>query len=195
MLIVIALTIPGGAPSFNLLKGFVINPENLVTQSLLNALCTMPRTTPQPKIITISVVGVTQTSHNAVPFLLKPLYRYLLAVPRRDKAGAERVVSHCAGREWDTADSEPSEEILGSDWKHRPGLPAEGTLKKVLVIRPTLLTDGPCLTESSEKEPYRVSEAELGGWNVSRKDVAHFVVDVVLNRWEEFENKVVNITY
>lgn len=195
--LLITVITPGGTPSFHLLKGFIITPENLVTQSLLNVLCTMPRATPEPKIITISSTGLTKTSHAALPFLLKPLYGYLLAVPHKDKVGAERVISHCAGWDWNSAeDGEPGEEIMGSgDWRQRAGLPAAGTLKKAFVIRPALLTDGGCVAEGSDNKSYRVSEAEFGGRPISRKDVAHFVVDIALNRWDEFENKVVNIAY
>ncbi|KAF9462740.1 hypothetical protein BDZ94DRAFT_1165227 [Collybia nuda] len=186
----------GGTPKFHPVKGFIITPENLVTQSLINVLCTMPRTTPEPKLITISSAGVTRASHTALPLLLKPVYGYLLAVPHKDKVGAERVISHCAGWTWKSSeDGEPDENIMGpGDWTQRSGLPAAGTLKKVLVIRPALLTDGECVAEGSGKS-YRVSDGELKGWTVSRKDVAHFVVDAALNRWREFENKVVSIAY
>lgn len=35
------------------------------------------------------------------------------------------------------------------------------------------------LVDSGKSKTYRVSEEELGGWTVSRKDTAKFVVDVV----------------
>ncbi|KAF9462737.1 hypothetical protein BDZ94DRAFT_1309435 [Collybia nuda] len=141
-------------------------------------------------------VGVTRASHTALPLLLKPVDGYLLAVPHKDKVGAERVISHCAGWTWKSSeDGEPDENTMGpGDWTQRSGLPVAGTLKQVLVIRPALLTDGECAAEGSGKS-YRVSDGELKGWTVSRKDVAHFVVDAALNRWREFENKVVSIAY
>ncbi|KAF8969585.1 hypothetical protein BDZ97DRAFT_1653517 [Flammula alnicola] len=188
----------GGTPKFSITQGAVITPANLVTESLFNVLTTMPRTTPQPRIITISSTGVTPTSHAALPLLLKPLYGYLLAIPHKDKVGAERLISYCTGWPWDTKnDGEPGEDIMGSNWTERQGLPAAGSLKRVLVVRPALLTDGECLAEKPGKKgaPYRVSEQELGGWTVSRKDVAHFVADAVLTRWDEFENKRVSIAY
>jgi hypothetical protein len=54
---------------------------------------------------------------------------------------------------------------------------------------------GTVVESATKKKSYRVSEAELGGWTVSRKDVAHFVADVTLSRWDEFENKRVSIAY
>lgn len=192
----------GGTPKFHLTKGFVISPPNLVTQSLLNALSTLPAR--RPRIITISSIGLTRTSHAALPIPLKPLYGYLLASPHRDKVGAERVISHLAGWPWNTQDDgEPVAEVLDVEgrWREMPGMPREGSLKEdVLVIRPALLTDGECLAEKVKpgaegKQPYRVSEEELSGWTVSRKDVAHFVADAALNRWEEYKGKRVSIAY
>lgn len=198
----------GGTPKFSLLNGFTISPANLVTQSLLNTLSTIPPQPFQPRIITISSTGLTRTSHASLPLPLKPLYGYLLRVPHEDKVGAERVVAHCAGWKWDAKeDGEPGADIMGTEeWRGREGLPKEGELKRVLVIRPALLTDGDCLADKLEAKPgkcgkkelkkaYRVSEEELGGWTVSRKDVAHFVVDAIVHRWDEFENKCVSIAY
>lgn len=195
----------GGKPNFHLTKGFTINPPNLVTQSLLNALCTLPH--PPPKIITISSAGLTPTSHASLPFALKPVYSYLLAGAHADKIGAERILHHCtAGWSWNSAvDGEPGKGILGDGWKDTEGLPEQGSLKQVIVLRPSMFTDGESVAEKFEaqgkgtgngKPPYRVStDKELKGWTISRKDVAHFVVDVILNRWNEFENRIVNISY
>ncbi|KAG1742654.1 permease for cytosine/purines, uracil, thiamine, allantoin-domain-containing protein [Suillus paluster] len=84
-----------GTPHFSLAKCFTINPPNLVTQSLLNVLETLP--SPQPKIITISSAGLMRASHKSVPLPLKPLYNYLLTLPHRDKCGAEEVVAYSTG--------------------------------------------------------------------------------------------------
>lgn len=85
---------------------------------------------------------------------------------------------------------------MGSEWQE--GLPSPGTLKQVLIVKPALFTDGECVAEKGRKEgkePYRLSEGEIGGWTISRKDVAHFIVDVVLNKWDEFSGKRVSIAY
>jgi hypothetical protein len=148
-------------------------------------------------------MGITHTSHTVLPLGVKLMNSILITVPHKDKLGSERVISHCSGWKWDTKnDGEPSDDIMGFDWKNREDLPAEGSLKRVLVIRPaTFLTDGECVAEKSNagkanaQAAYRVSEEDISGWSVSRKDVAHFVVDTVLNRWDEFENKRVNVVY
>ncbi|KAJ7187927.1 hypothetical protein C8R46DRAFT_1157150 [Mycena filopes] len=186
--------------SFSILKGIVITPHNIVAQCMLNLLCTMPTypNAPQPKIIVISTVGHTNTAYAALPFLLKPVYT-LLNMPRRDKAAMERVLAHCTGLPWPAADGEPSTDLTGADWRQRPGLPAAGTVKHVLVVRPLILTDGPCVADEVKakgtgKAPYRTGGDEVGGYTISRKDTAHFVLDA-LSRWDEFENKRINIAY
>jgi len=185
----------GGTPKFELTKGFTISPANLVTQSLLNVLSTLPPY--HPKIITLSSTGLSKKSHANLPFALKPLYGYLLAVPHKDKVGAERIVAHCAGWPWDAEDGEVGEDILGSGWEE--GLPEAESLKSIVVIRPALLVDGDCKADKVKaeegKEPYRVKEGEIGGWTVGRKDVAHFVVEGVLGDWGKWEGKCISIAY
>ncbi len=112
------------------------------------------------------------------------------------------------GWAWNSsADGEPTTEVLPPGWeKTTEGLPEAGGLRHMMVVRPSLLTDGESLGDKynaqrdkagkPKKAPYRVStERDLGGYTVSRKDVAHFIVDAVLNRWDAFENKAVNISY
>ena len=92
-------------------------------------------------------------------------------------------------------------DILGSGWKD--SLPEPGSMKDVVVIRPALLVDGECKADKVKagkgkeagKEPYRVKEGDIGGWTVSRKDVAHFVVEGALGDWQKWGGKCVSIAY
>ncbi|KAJ7497616.1 hypothetical protein FB451DRAFT_1348448 [Mycena latifolia] len=190
----------GMTPSFHIFKGLVFPSHNLVTQSVLNCLCTMPtyNDSPQPKVIIVSGIGLTNSSRASLPCLVKPVYS-MLDVPHKDKIGMERVLAHCAGWDWDSeSDGEPTADIMGEGWMDRKGLPAPGTLKHALIIRPALLTDGECVADKVQAKGkgklYRVSEQDLGLYTISRKDVAHFVVDA-LSRWDEFDNKRVNVGY
>lgn len=188
-----------GKPTFSLTKGFSIDPPDLVTKSLLNFLCAMPKTEPLPKVIVLSASGVSASSRKKTPFLLSPMYGYAISGPLADKLGAERVVGHCAGWEWNTkVDGEPKEEITGKDWQKRDGLPAPGSLSAV-VVRPAMLTDGECLADaaavSGKSLPYRTGPGEVGGYTVSRKDVAHFIVEGILKDWEKWGNKQLSIAY
>ncbi|KAK7455292.1 hypothetical protein VKT23_011165 [Stygiomarasmius scandens] len=193
----------GGTPNISIRRGLYIIPDNLVTQSLLNVLRTMPPTSkqPLPKIITVSSAGLTKASYKSLPLLLKPVYS-LLVNAFKDKVGAECIMSHVCNWDWNPADGEPEENILPKGWQDLPGLPAKGSLSDVaLVIRPVLLTDGECVAEKGERgnePPYRVqdvNDGEIGGWTVSRKDVAHFVAQAVTERWDEFKGKRVNVAY
>ena len=81
-----------------------------------------------------------------------------------------------------------------------PGTPAEGELKRLLVIRPAIFTNGECVGDSPKKgkAPYRVGEGNLpchNGWSISRKDVAHFIAEDALMDWSRWEGKGVTIAY
>jgi len=179
-----------GTPKFRLTQGLVISPNNLVTQCLLNFLCEMPKTPTLPKVVILSASGATRSSRAQVPFLFKPLYGYLISQPLQDKLAAERVIHHCAGWDWNAADGEPAEDITGKGWVNKEGLPTSGSLKDLaMIVRPAMLNDG------EEKGIYRVGAGEVGGWSVSRKDVAHFIVDAVTNRWQEHGGRQVSIAY
>jgi len=180
-------------PHFSLTKGFLVSPPNLITQSLLNVLETLPSA--HTKIITISSTGLTHPSHKALPLLLKRLYGHFLSKPHKDKCGAEGVIAHCAGWSWDARDS-AGEEILGTDWKNRIIFPGRGQLKSIAVVRPALLTDGECRADVKRSGAYRVKEGDVEcSWSVSRRDVAHFLVEGVVKHWQEWEGKCVSIAY
>lgn len=190
-----------GSPSFSILKGIQINPPNLVTAALLNLFATMPSSTRaiSPKVVIVSATGVNKKSRSAAPLLLRPLYGYLIQEPLSDKLGAERVIHHLGGWDWDPAIPEPAKNILDPNWQAIEGMPKPGTLKNAIILRPALLTDGECLADktSGGKVPYRVGEGEVGGWTVSRRDVAHFVFDLVTNQsqWERSKDKQISIAY
>jgi hypothetical protein len=187
----------------SLSKGAVLDNPNICTLAILNVLCTIPSNYPAPRILAISSIGITPDSHSHLPFALKPLYSYLLSEPHADKLAMERILNHVTeGRTWDSVkDGEPSSKMLPSNWKSTEGLPAEGSLKSVIVLRPSMFTDGKSQAEKYEengrkgKEPYRVSTEEISGYTISRRDVAHFIVALVTKRWNEFDNKIVNISY
>ncbi|OSX65658.1 hypothetical protein POSPLADRAFT_1179402 [Postia placenta MAD-698-R-SB12] len=183
----------GGTPNFSLVHGAVISPPNLVTQATLNLLSTIPAHA-STRVIAVSSNGLSRASHATLPLALKPLYGYLLRRPHADKLGVERVVAHCAGWQW--TDEDPDKEILSEGWQDREGLLKAGELEHVVVVRPALLTDGPCRGDSVPDAPYRVSEGNLkGSYRVSRSDVAHFMVNGLLPHWDEWEGKCVGIAY
>ena len=104
----------------------------------------------------------------------------------------ERAVAYAAGWEW--RNEEPQSDILSAGWKDR--FPDPGFLKRVVILRPAMFTDGECRGDKSGKAGYRVSEADLSGsYTISRKDVAHFIVEGILKEWERWEGKRASIAY
>lgn len=194
----------GGFPNFTLTKGIVMNPPNLCTQALLNTLCTIPSSqrapAAQPRIVVVSSTGITPASHANLPLVLRPVYAFI-AAPHNDKLGMEKALAHWAGWPWEAGLSphrDPSGmEILPEGWSSREGCPKEGELKKLVVVRPALLTDGRCMGDEAKegKPPYLLAEGDLGRYTVSRRDVAHFIVEGALKDWEKWEGKGVSIAY
>jgi hypothetical protein len=124
---------------------------------------------------------------------LKPLYGFFLSAPHKDKRGAEEAIAHCAGWSWDARDS-AGDEILGVNWETR--IPSREQLKSIVVVRPALFTDGECRADVKGSGAYRVKEGDMESiWTVSRRDVAHFLVEGVVKHWQEWENKCVSIAY
>ncbi|KAF7302618.1 hypothetical protein HMN09_00896300 [Mycena chlorophos] len=187
----------GGIPGFNITKGFIQDPPNLVTACLLNVLCTMPAYSSQPKIIILSSIGLSPVAHKALPLPMRMLYSTIVQ-PHKDKLAMERVLAHGAGWTWglDGA-TEPEALFIGENWRERPGVPAAGSYTNVLVVRAALLTDGKSLADEQEpkgKSAYRYSEEELKFYTISRADVAHFIVKS-LERWDEVKGKRINVGY
>ncbi|KIJ42745.1 hypothetical protein M422DRAFT_31265 [Sphaerobolus stellatus SS14] len=184
----------GGSPSFTLTKGFVLNPPNLCSSSLFNVLACYPTNTPdapQPKLIIISSNGLTDAGHAALPILIKPLFSSsALKSAHADKLVMERAVFHASNLTWPQKDPANIATFLGASWKDE--LKEPGYLKEVVIVRPSLLVNG---NDSPPRGAYRTSTEELkGAYTISRKEVAHFVVEGVLKHWDQWRGKFVNIT-
>lgn len=201
----LALFTIGGGPgqaTFQICKGLVIDPPDLVTHCFLNLVRTIPSSlrspsSAQPRIVTISSTGLTRAGHKKLPAVLKPLYGYVLAGPHDDKLGAENVAAHYVGRDF----PDPAKpEVLPNGWTQDEGVVEAGTYKKIIVIRPTMLTDGESKGDKmviGGKEPYRLVEDDIKGYSVSRRDVAHFVAEELTKDevWQKWEGKCVGISY
>ncbi|KAI0658767.1 hypothetical protein C8Q70DRAFT_1045412 [Cubamyces menziesii] len=193
----------GGIPGFHLTKGLVLDPPDLCTRSLLNLFRTIPPAlrTPatQPRFVVITSRGMTHHSHRTLPVALRAFYGMFLGSPHMDKLGAERVIAYCMGRPWSTdSDGEIKENVLPPGWQKLDGLLAEGELKRVVIVRPALLTDGECRADDPKKgkPAYKaVAGEEEGGYTVSRRDTAHFIVEGALKNWDEWEGKGVCLVY
>ncbi|KAL1939173.1 hypothetical protein VTO73DRAFT_10214 [Trametes versicolor] len=191
----------GGLPNLSLKKGIVLATPDLCTRSLLNLFRTIPASlrapSAQPRIVAITSRGITPTSHATLPAALRAFYSLALGAPHDDKYGAERVLAHCMGVPWTQPAVKPA--ILPAGWEALPGLPAEGGYRRVLIVRPSLLTDGECLGDRGPKKgkaPYKAVAGEVdGGYTVSRRDIAHFIVQEALPHWDQWEGKGACVVY
>lgn len=203
--------------SFKVTKGFTIDPPNITTKAILNVLCMMPESTPRPKVIAATSIGVTKDS--PIPFVYKPLYGYLLRGPHADKLGLERILAHVSGWKWD--DKEPREDITtvdGVKWQDRTGLPSSGSIETLVIRLPLFAeqkqksappasqaaaTSQPSGTENEpdakkkeeEKLKYRIGGPELSGtYSISREEVGHFIAENALKNWDQFKGKPVTVS-
>ncbi|KAI9359653.1 hypothetical protein DFJ73DRAFT_621845 [Zopfochytrium polystomum] len=133
----------------------------------------------RPTMIAISTTG-TDLKTPDVPFLLRGLYHWLLAVPHIDKRQMEDAVV--------------------AAYK-------EGVLGGFVVVRPTLLVDGD--RKGSDKvragwvpadgvEVTGGDDSARGpavGYSISRKDVGGWVFDNVIQGSGHWENRCVSLTY
>ncbi|KAH9900783.1 hypothetical protein C8Q73DRAFT_786230 [Cubamyces lactineus] len=121
----------------------------------------------------------------------------VLGSPYMDKLGAERVLAHCMGRPWSAdSDGETKENVLPPGWQKLDGLLAEGELKRVVIVRPALLSDGECRAGDPKKKQAGVQVGEEeSGYTVSRRDTAHFIVEGALKNWDRWEGKGVCLVY
>ena len=201
---ILADTYPTGATkgSFHPFNGVLINPADICTRTILNALSTCPEST-TPRIVALSTTGLG-SNHDALPFVYKPLYGWMLSAPHvvrpkpsslgfhsnprrvlQDKLGLERVLHHVNGRQWTEKTSK--ERILPAGWEKRlPNWHFE-----TVIVRPALLTDGDC------KMTYRVGEGDINSayYKIRRQDVAHFIIEGLLLNWAKWSGKTVSISY
>lgn len=177
-----------------------MNPPDLCTRSMLNLIRTVPaeqmKPTP-PRLIVVTSNGLDRTGHAALPLVYKPMYSFLLKGPHADKIGLERVTEHASGRVWLVDAEQVGEQILPVGWAAGAG--ERGRFQDVLVVRPALLTDGPCRADAAKevgKQAYRAEELVLKkAYNVSRRDVAHFIAEQALKDWDRWNGKCVCIAY
>ena len=113
-----------------------------------------PTASKQPRLIVISSNGLGAQGYADLPWLLKPVYGWLLREPHTDKEKMERQINTWAGIQH--VDFNPN----GED---------KGKLGNVIIVRPALLTNG-------GGRGTQAGNRLLGAWTISRDDVAEFIV-------------------
>lgn len=147
-----------------------------------------------PNLVLVSSNGLSKTSHESLPLVWKPLYKYALASAHADKLGLERVAGHAAGFLWPEEDEQPDSSVLPSGWEERAG--DQGWMKgKIAIVRPSLLTNGVCKAEA-KPEAYRTSTGDLkSAYTISRSNTAHCIVEKILADWGTWGGKILRVTY
>jgi len=197
----------GAQPGFSFTRGiYMDNP--LVCSNTMRAILSavssgslQTQDSTPTKIVIVTSNGMTEKSHNALPFILKPLYSLLLSEAHKDKRAAEQLLAHFS----DSDSFAYSAEVIASleksgqlhpNWRDtdRPSIPLES-----LTVRPSMLTNGEARAESkksgSQDVGFRTGVELPGAWTVSRKDVAWFIAKVALADWNSWSGKAVTISY
>ncbi|KAF8470823.1 hypothetical protein BDZ91DRAFT_551310 [Kalaharituber pfeilii] len=137
-----------------------------------------PDPTTQPRLVVISSNGLGHQGHSDLPWLLKPLYGWLLKEPHADKEEMERLVNIGAG-------------IKHVDFNPLGVQDTKLQLGNVVIVRPALLTEGIEKGTANIREGERLS----GAWTVSRKDVGAFIAKECALPDSQWRNKGVTIAY
>ena len=129
-----------------------------------------------PLVVAISTTGISQTRD--VPYLMYPLYHWLLHVPHEDKKAMEDVFIAAA--------QDPSNPV-----------------DNFVLIRPTLLNDDELKGISKvrvgwERPPHLAGERGPGpamGYFVGRSDVGNWIYEEVVKNGQKWAGKCVSLTY
>ena len=150
-----------------------LNPVTIcadATKSIFTAIRDL-KPTRKPIFISISTTGIT-TGPRDVPLLFLPLYHVLLFQPHADKRVTEKLILD------ETAKSDES--VIGN----------------YVIVRPSLLTDGPALGMGKIREGTNNKPAV--GYTISRDDVGSWIFESIIDGGDEGRKrtgKMVTITY
>ncbi|KAI4282772.1 MAG: hypothetical protein L6R38_002694 [Xanthoria sp. 2 TBL-2021] len=148
-------------------------------RTILAALRNLPASPPKPKpwLFVLSTTGISSRVRD-VPFLLTPLYHWVLAVPHKDKKEMEAVLLAEA--------SKPA---------------SDRDMENFVILRPSLLTNGARLGSGQirvgEEDEIRGTASPAVGYTISREDVGGWLFDELVDGKgkEKYAGKMVSITY
>lgn len=138
----------------------------------------------KPLLLVLSTTGISSGPRD-VPLAFYPFYKTLLANPHKDKSAMEKTLTDAFANATTnaTATTDPNPN------------PTESWIRGVVIVRASLLTNGPALG----KEKVRVgSEGKPAvGYTISREDVGQWVFENVIrdesrDRWA---GEKVSLTY
>ncbi|KAK0556932.1 hypothetical protein OC846_000776 [Tilletia horrida] len=153
------VTSVGGKPKFGINPLIQLIPPNICESAAKTLLEAIELDFPaslgpdvQPRVIAITSNGMGKSGHASLPLALKPMYSWMLKEPHADKEEMEKALHRAAKLQHPDFNPTLGDEPL--------------KLHRLTILRPSLLTDGPC----SDKE-VRAAPTLKGAYFISRADV------------------------
>ncbi|CDR87459.1 uncharacterized protein SPSC_00554 [Sporisorium scitamineum] len=137
-----------------------LSPESICDRSIRNvtdALIALDQPE-QPRLVVISSNGLGKHGHSLLPYLMRPLYSFLLRAPHVDKERMEVYLQTMAGMQ--DIDFNP---VPDAHVEKQP------KIKKLAIVRPALLANG------TASKKFRVDQELRGGYTIRRSDVGFFI--------------------
>lgn len=127
----------------------------------------------RPDVVAVSTTGITSGPRD-VPFLLVPLYHWLLHAPHQDKRDMEKML-----------------------WDETKKVAKERVTRRFVIVRPTLLTDG---KSGLAKVRWGWEGRPAVGYTIGRPDVGQWIFEYALQEGLEGKGSVgkdvaVTLTY
>ncbi|KIS66071.1 uncharacterized protein UMAG_05814 [Mycosarcoma maydis] len=135
----------------------------------------------QPRLVVISSNGLAKQGYSLLPYLMRPLYAFLLHAPHDDKERMESHLHALAG--WPRDDFNPL---------HREQLEIPPKIKHLAIVRPALLVNGVAIGHVRAEEMLR------HGYTIRRSDVGLFIYNSLLGGPQDrgqYVGKAVTVAY
>ncbi|KAJ1018525.1 hypothetical protein NDA16_004807 [Ustilago loliicola] len=135
----------------------------------------------QPRLVVISSNGLGKQGYSYLPYVMRPLYGYLLHEPHLDKEQMESHLYRLAGLQSEDFNPTPD-----------PLLQQQPKIKQLVIVRPALLVNG------DATKTFRAEESLQGAYTIRRSDVGHFVYSSVLGGPKDkgqYVGKAVTLAY
>ena len=147
----------------------------IASSNILSALALL-QPSPKPLVLVLSTTGVSSGPRD-VPLAFYPFYKTLLINPHKDKIAMEKTLTDAIAN------------------AHSPETETETWIRGFVIVRASLLTNGPALGKAKVRVGSEAKPAV--GYTISREDVGQWVFENVI--WDEsrdqWAGEKVSLTY
>ncbi|KAJ9196366.1 hypothetical protein DTO166G4_528 [Paecilomyces variotii] len=123
---------------------------------------------PKPTLVALSTTGISDKKRD-LPVAMMPMYHWMLKVPHKDKKVMEAAILKEVAK--------PEGERAISDY---------------VIVRPSLLTDGPSI--GTDKIKAGTEEKPAVGYTITRDDVGLWVFEKLIKENHSYHGQIVTIT-